>query len=150
MAMNRQMHIRRAVAGSSRAFTLLEIAICIAIVGVGITALMGFMGSATRVNRVNTETALAVQYARGGWELAASKGFGTVSTWTANPPTSAPALMTFNSGLYERRVWAENLDIDNVAGAALGGVPTDKLRLNVEIRKSGVPVYSQKWILTNP
>lgn len=130
-------------------YTLLEVALSVAIVGIGILALMRFMTSATSVNRVNTQMSLATQYARGGWEVALGQGFDVVKTWTTNPPTAAPALATL-SGRFERRIWVDNLDINSINGAAASGAISDKLRVNVEIRQNNTLVYSQRWILTKP
>ena len=129
--------------------TLIEIAICIGIVGTGVAALMQFMASATNVNRINVQTAMAIQYARAGWETAVGQGFDKVKMWTVNPPIVAPAFSTPSNG-YERRIWVENVNINNITGAAAAGAITDKLRLNVEILANTVLVYKQRWILTKP
>ena len=128
-------------------FTLIEVAIGVVVVGIGLMASMQFMGAASKATGVNTQTMLAVQYARAGWETAYGQGFAKVKDWTANPPTAAPALSTPSPG-FERHIWVENVNINSIAGAAAGGEISDKLRVNVDICKGGKVIYTQRWILT--
>lgn len=134
---------------SRRGATLVEIALCVAIIGIGIAALMEFFASGTRANAATIQTSLGIQYARAGWETVMNQGFDAVRTWTSATPTQAPALTSLPDGL-ERRIWVENLDIDNLTGPAASGAISDKLRVNVGIFRGTSLVYQQVWILTKP
>ena len=132
--------------------TLIEIAICIVIVGTGVAALMQFMASATNVNRINTQTSMAIQIARAGWETAVAQGFDVVKKWTNGSveAITASALLP-PSAVYTRKIWAEGVGINDISGAATPIVDgTDTLRLNVEINANRVIVYKQSWLLTKP
>lgn len=132
--------------------TLIEIAICIVIVGTGVAALMQFMASATNVNRINTQTSMAIQYARAGWETAVAQGFGNVIKWTDGSTEAIKAsALSPASAVYTRKIWAEGVSINDLNGAAETIVDgTDTLRVNVEISANKVLVYKQSWLLTKP
>ena len=151
MALGRVHTCRGCRARRTAGFTLLEIALCIVIVGTGIAAIMAFMGSATRVNTANTHTSIAVQLARAGWEIAFDQGYDIAKTWIDNPPTTSPALATYPTVPlnFARRIWVENGNINSLTGAP-GGAVGDTVRVNVEIYYSNALLYKQTWILTNP
>lgn len=134
----------------ARAFSLIEVALAVVIIALGLVAVMRLVTTTTQVADSNTTDLLAVQYARAGWEMAYGQGFDKVKTWTANPPTALPAYSQPAPG-YERRIWAENISIDNIAQSpGPGGAIGKTLRLNVEVYKGGKRVHTQQWIVTSP
>lgn len=126
---------------------LIEVAIAVVILGLAMLAIMGLAATTTQVASANTTAAESLQLARAGWEHAYGLGFDTVRNWPANP-TAAPGYYIDDAQVYERRMWAEHVDVNDVRGPVLAGLPTTALRLRVEIYKRGTLVYQQSWLMS--
>ena len=132
--------VRRGRAGD----TLIEVALCVAIVGLGMAAIMEFMASGTQADRVTTNLSIAVQAARTGWENARLLPFVVVQSWQTNPPAAVAV-----PGGFQRVVQVQAVDVSNVAKTNPGTVTPGVLRVVVQIQKNNVTIYTQSWVLAD-
>lgn len=124
--------------------TLVEVALCVAIVGLAMAALMGFMGAGTDADRTTTELSIGVQAARAAWEDTRMLSFAVVQSWVGHPPAAVDL-----PGHFQRVVQVQNVDVNNVTNTN-PAVPTPGVvRVVVQILKNNALVYTQSWILSS-
>lgn len=124
--------------------TLVEVALCVAIVGLAMAAMMQFMASGTHADRVTTDLSIAVQAARTGWESTRLLPFVVVKSWRDNPPAAVDV-----PGGFRRVVTVQDVDLSNVASRSPTTPTQGVVRVVVEIQRNNSPVYTQSWVLAD-
>lgn len=137
---------RMAAAGRRHRFgdSLVEVGLCVAIVGLAMAALMGFMAAGTQADQTTTQLSIAVQAARAGWENTRLQPFATVQTWQTTPPAAVDV-----PGHFQRVVHVQPVDLGNVANKSPATPSPGVVRVVVQILKNNTLVYTQSWILSD-
>jgi len=133
-------------------FTLIEVALCTIIVGVGVCAMMQFFAAGTLANGQSTQLTTAVQLSSALHEATLRLPFADVLALdgqTYSPPHDGAgnAIAALGSD------WAQKLTVDDVNLSDLAtptATPQPTVRVSVTITRHNAPVYTTAWIIAQP
>ncbi len=145
---------RRLGRRSRRGFTLIEAAIVLIIVGVGVSGLVQLIAAGTMANADSTELTTAIELANNINEMVQGANYSTLkSTYddvTCNPPKDA-----LGNNLSSFTGWSQSIDVQYVdPNYVTSAVPDSQIeetsRVTVTVRHHGNVVHIAKWLVVQP
>lgn len=153
-----------------RGFTLIETAITVVVVGVGVVSMMALIGAGTRSNSAAAQLTTAIQLANTIRDLSLGLAFVDPLTPAHFGPDTGETLATyndvndldgavFNPPVDARRQrmgglegWSQHITVQSVnpdrLTQALANGSSGMNRLTVDVRFNGESVYRQSWLVT--
>jgi prepilin-type N-terminal cleavage/methylation domain-containing protein len=138
-------------------FTLIEAAIVIVIVGVGIVGLMQLLAAGSMVNANASELTTAVYLANNIDEMLQGKSYATLKSTYDNQTYSGISgpIDAMGTVLSEFDGWAQLISVKYVDHALLTSVVPDSqyeptCRVSVTITHHGSTVYTAEWLVASP
>jgi prepilin-type N-terminal cleavage/methylation domain-containing protein len=138
-------------------FTLIEAAVVIIIVGVGIVGLMQLLAAGSMVNASASELTTAVYLANNIDEMLQGQSYATLKSTYDNQTYSGITGPIDATGtvLSEFSGWAQVLSVKYVDDGLLTSVVSDSqyeptCRVSVTITHHGNAVYTAKWLMAAP
>ena len=162
---------RRAVRGG---FTLIEAALAMVIIGVGVMALLELLAAGSMSNGAGTELTTAVNLANNIHEITIGMAFQDATTpsltthaageavsaytdiWDMNGDTYSPPLDVRRNPISAYANWAQKVTVQSVDPTNLTAVrPNDPVnlptaRITVTILHNNRQVYTASWLVTAP
>lgn len=134
----------------SGGFTLIEVAIAVAIVGIAVVALLTALASGTRTNTAGQELSQAVFLSQ------------AVREWTLAMPyselddladvTYSPPINSMGHEISDMVGWSQTVTVTYREPEDLNTVvspgPTDVARIEVDIRRNGRDILNTGWLVT--
>lgn len=129
--------------------TLLEAALCTALVAIGVAAAMEFMASGTRVNAETARYSTAMSLATAAHEWAANQTFTQLQALEQTPRTCGPVINGQGTTMSGYSAWSQVINAttvneDNLQQKVTAG-STDSLRVGVTVCFNNKPIYTQEW-----
>jgi len=137
----------------TRGFTLVEAAVTIVVVGVGMVAMMEFVAGGTAVNRQAADLTTAVQLAREVRELSAAEPFADLPALDGveyDPPVDAAG-----GQIESLPGWSQQVAVAAVDPAEVRSAPPDLAavvarRVTVVVSRGDEQVHTATWLRFGP
>ena len=132
--------------------TLLEVAVCVIIVGISITALMESMASGTRANRIATDTTVGLNLVRSAREWAGTQSFANLQGLCTTTKVYSPVIGGQGDPMAGYTGWSQEISAREVSSTNLtqdATGPTNTLRLTITATRNGSAVSSLDWLVMN-
>lgn len=137
-----------------RGFTLIEVAICVVLLGIGILALLVATGSSTAVNGAGKDLSQAVFLAQEFREYCFNREIDTISSARHEPPINGlgNALSGYDGWAQNIRAWYMNPDDLSMIGTDDPSQPnyideSDIKYIECDIERNGQRVFSTGWFV---
>ena len=144
----------RPIGRTRRGFTLVEAAIVLVIIGLGVTGLVQLIAAGSMANNDTTELTTAVELANNINEMMQGAYYPAIkSTWddqSYSPPRDA-----LGNTLTAFTGWAQNIDVKYVDPNYLVSTVPDTqveaaMRVTVTVSRHGSVVHTAKWLILRP
>ena len=132
--------------------TLLEVAVCVAIVGIAITALMESMASGTSANSKAMDTTVGLNLARSGREWAGTQTYATLQALCTTTKVCSPVMGGQGDTMAGYAGWSQEISAHQVSATNLKldtTAPTDTLRVTVTAKRNNLAVCNLDWLVSN-
>lgn len=133
----------------SRAFTLIEVAIAIAVVGMGVVAVQSMVAASTRATAINDEVQTATMLARAMHERCLNldrTALRAMDDAQYSPPVDSQAQQLAELKGYKQRVDIDNVDPTSLSGTS-NATDTGLLRVTVTVSRNDRTVLSTHRLL---
>lgn len=164
---------RRRDCAARRGFTLIEAALAMVIIGIGVVALLELMAAGTMSNSVGTELTTAASLANNIHEISMVLPFNdpangaSTSTKEAGGPTAYNDIWDMNGDTYSppldvtrhqltafsnwgQQVTVQSVQPDTLTASRPNNVTLPTARVTCTITHNGKIVYTASWIVTAP
>lgn len=139
-------HSERRISARRRGFTMIEVAVATAIVGVGVTAMMMAFGSGTKVNAASQRMVTAAFIGQEARELSVRASFDALASATNTPPHDAQGVDIPDTTGWTQTITVSWVDPANVSAANVVG-PTDLKRVTVTVSYGGQTLFTASWMV---
>ena len=129
-----------------RGATLIDVALAVVILGLGVVAVLQFMATGTKANRTLSDVFLGKTVAQACHEWAAGQSYATIAGIVTTPKTFAPVIDARGSAMNGYTGWTESLSARTVSNTNLTVAdPTGQVvELTVSVSCNNQPMYSLK------
>ena len=131
---------------------MLEVAVCVAIVGLAVSAMMQFMASGTQANRIATNTTIGLNLARAGREWAGTQSYATLQGLCTSTKVYSPVIGGQGDSMAGYTGWSQELTAHQVSATNLSQdttAQTNSLRVTVTAKHNGSAICNLDWLVAN-